>query len=315
MTDGPRVCVVLPARNEADSLASLVPAIGTICEKLGLEHVVCVVDDGSVDHTWQTVQELYARAPRHVRGRRLSRNFGKEAAILAGLESVRADCYIVMDSDGQHPPELIPALVEKWRSEAADVVDGVKADPEGRVPFSRITARGFNRVFGLLSNVDMRDASDYKLLSRRAVEAILACGDYNFFFRGMTRWVGFRHAALPVVVVERRRGVSQWGLGKLLSYAANAVVLYSYAPLYVLLLMGLLGLAISVSLGAKLLVQFFGGEVPEGYSTLLAVSLMSLSMTLVAMGILGLYLQNILDQVKRRPRYIVMDELDPSAGR
>jgi polyisoprenyl-phosphate glycosyltransferase len=315
MTAAARVCVVLPARNEADSLASLVPAIGSICEKLGLEHVVCVVDDGSGDHTWQTVQELHARSSRHVGGRRLSRNFGKEAAILAGLESIRADCYIVMDSDGQHPPELIPALVEKWRSEGIDVVNGVKADPEGRPPFSRISARGFNRVFGLLTSVDMRDASDYKLLSRRAVEAVLACGDYNFFLRGMSRWVGFRQAAVPFAVVERRRGVSQWGLGKLLSYAANAVVLYSYVPLYVLLVMGLVGLAISVSLGVKLLVQYFVGRVPEGYSTLLAVSLMSLSMTLVAMGILGLYLQNILDQVKRRPRYIVMDELDPSPGR
>lgn len=314
MSDSPKVCVVMPAFNEADGIAGVIAAVETILEKSQLEHVICVVDDGSQDGTWQVLTEMQKQIPRVLKARRLSKNFGKDAAILAGLASVGADCYIVMDGDGQHPPEMVATFIEEWRRGHFDVVNGIKRGTGGRLPGWSRVGKAFNVVFKLLSNVDMTNASDFKLLSRRAVDAILECGDYNFFFRGMTQWVGFRHTQLPFLVEERRRGASKWSFVRLLAYAANAIVLYSYVPLYVLLLMGVVGLFGSGIIGSKLLVQYFRGQVPEGYSTLLAISLISLSMTLIAMGILGLYMQNVLDQVKKRPRYVVMDELRTPEG-
>jgi len=311
MSEGYRICVIIPAFNEADIIGGTLASVAAELNKLELDFRICVVDDGSGDDTWQAVREASRRLPGRMEGIRFSRNFGKDAAIVAGLGEIKADVYLVMDADGQHPPELIPRFVAEWRRGKVDIVNGIKSGRQHDSRLKRLMSASFNRTFRALSGLDLNQASDFILLSRRAAEAILACGDYSLFFRGLSRWVGFTQTNLFFEVPPRNYGCGKWLPVRLVTYAVNALLLYSNVPLYLIILIGGLALFVSIFLGVKVLVYFFLGEVPSGYSSLILISLISFSSIMTALGCIGLYVKTTLDHVKGRPRYIVMEKFIP----
>ncbi|HYC71299.1 MAG TPA: glycosyltransferase family 2 protein [Opitutaceae bacterium] len=295
--------IVIPVLNERDSLGALVAELR---QQFGpeLRWRVCIVDDGSSDGTWEEVQEFHREDPR-IAGLRLSRNFGKDAAILAGLNSCEAEWYLVMDGDGQHPAPVARLLYDCARAEGWDVVNGLKRSRASDGRSQRFSAWLFNHCFHWLSGIDLTNSCDFKVLSRRTVQSLLACHDQDFFFRAMVRWVGYRQRDFPFDVERRLGGTGSWTLLRLVRYAGSVLIQHSSLPLTFIFAIGLLSLAGSALLLAKLIYQYLFTEVPAGYATVVALLLVSLSVNVVVVGTLGLYIRKIFVQTNGRPRFIV----------
>lgn len=308
--DDYHISIIIPVYNEEKQIEE---TVGIILQILSGNEIDCefvLVDDGSADGTWETITRL-ARNYSCVSAIKLSRNFGKEAAICAGLERARGDACLIIDSDLQHPPSLIPEMVRLWRTEGYDVVEGVKAS-RGKESFvTRIGASLFYKLLKLLSGYDLENTSDFKLLDRRVVEAWKRLGERNTFFRGMSTWVGFKRVSIPFNVSERKTGKSGWSFFKLLKLAIDAITSYSSVPLQVVTLIGVLFLLGSVVLGIQTLYKKFAGQALSGFTTVILLQLIIGSCLMISLGIIGTYLARIYDEVKSRPRYIVSEEIGP----
>jgi len=299
----PELIIIVPVRNETDSLRGLTTDL-TQHFSDDLHWQVCIVDDGSTDETWDEIESLCRTNPR-ISGIRLSRNFGKDAAILAGLNQQDADCVIVMDGDGQHPPAVARLMYDRWRKDGWDVINGIKRDRSSDGIAQRLSAWIFNQFFRRLSGIDLANGCDFKLLSRRSVQSLLSCKDYDFFFRAMVSWIGYRQYKLPFAVAARIAGTRSWTILQLARYAGNVLIQHSSLPLTFIFGLGLFSLAGSSLLLGKLVFQYVFSNVPEGYPTIVALLLVSLSVNVVVVGVLGLYIRKIFDQSIGRPRYIV----------
>jgi glycosyltransferase involved in cell wall biosynthesis len=297
MRDG-KVSIVMPAFNEEQALA---PTLSAVQSRLEGAYEIIVVDDGSSDRTWSVISEQARHDPR-IRGVRLSRNFGKEAAIATGLQHARGDAAIVMDCDLQHPPELLPEMIGIWRSGEADVVEAFKKES-----FSgRLMARSFYLIFERLSGIDLIGASDFKLLDRRVIDAYNQFRERNAFFRGLTAWVGFRRQAVQFEVPSVSRS-SRWTRAKLVALAVNAILSFSPIPLFFVLGMAVLFFIGSLLLGAWALYLWGTGRAVSGFTTVILLILISGSMILAGLGVIGLYLSQIYDEVRGRPRALISE--------
>ncbi len=299
-----RLAVVVPLYNEAAHLAGTLELIVQTLDSLGLPYRLLLVDDGSTDGTWELVKAR-CLASQDVRGIRLSRNFGKEAALAAGLESAEGAAVIVMDGDLQHPPALIPAMVEAWRA-GAEVVEAVKVEPHGS-NWSRPAASAFNRLFSALSGHGLQGASDFKLMDRRVLAAWRAMGERSLFFRGMNAWLGFRRVQLPFEVPTRAGGASGWSHWQLARLATTAITSFSSAPLYLVTLAGLAFSVFAVLLGAQTLVLKFTGRAVDGFTTVILLLLTIGAVVMLALGVIGAYIARIYEEVKGRPRYVIAE--------
>ena len=291
------VSVVMPAFNEELVLAGTVREVQ---RHLPQEHEIVIVDDGSGDGTWGIIGAL-ASADRRVRGIRLSRNFGKEAAIATGLEQARGDAAIVMDCDMQHPPQLLGEMIGIWQRGEAEVVEAFKRT---RGP---LTSRMFYAVFERLSGIDLLGASDFKLLDRRVLDTYNGLRERNVFFRGLTAWLGFRRATVHFDVPVRGHGQSRWTRLKLVALAVTAILAFSPIPLFVVLGLAAIFFIVSVLLGAWALYLWVIGHAIGGFTTVILLILMSGSMILAGLGVIGLYLAKIYDEVRGRPRSVVSE--------
>ena len=294
------VSVVMPAFNEEQALAGTVRAVQ---QQLPGEHEILIVDDGSGDGTWDAISTLAKVDPR-IRGVRLSRNFGKEAAIAAGLELARGDAAIVMDCDLQHPPDLLRDMIDIWQRGDAEVVEAFKRT---RGPFA---SRAFYALFERLSGIDLVGASDFKLLDRRVLDTYNSLRERNVFFRGLTAWLGFRRAAVHFDVPARTSGTSRWTHLKLVSLAVTAILAFSPIPLFIVLGLAAIFFVFSLLLGAWALYLWAVGEAVSGFTTVILLILISGSMILAGLGVIGLYLAKIYDEVRGRPRSVVSESTD-----
>jgi dolichol-phosphate mannosyltransferase len=268
-----------------------------------------MVDDGSRDDSWNIMKQLAANNA-CVRPVRLSRNFGKEAALCAGVSAVRGDACILMDSDLQHPPEAIPEMIKLWLHEGFEVVDGVKISRAKESWVNRLGAFCFYSLINRMSGLDLKAASDFKLLDKRAVEAYLQMPERNTFFRGMSSWLGFRRAKYHYHVSERLHGETKWSMFTLLRLALNAITSFSALPLQVVTATGFLFFLGSLVLGAQTLYKkFFGGAV-DGFTTVILLLLVTGSVIMFCLGIIGIYIAKIYDEVKARPRFIVAETIN-----
>ena len=304
----PRLSVVVPVYGEADVIRVLIAELTAVLDDLGSSYEVIVVDDGSPDGTWEALDELtgsYAG----LYALRLSRNFGKEAALSAGLSAAQGEAVIVMDGDLQHPPTLIPEMVRLWAEAGVDVVEAVKEERGEESGWSRWRAGVFYGLLDRLSGYDLRGASDFKLLDRRVVEAWRKMGERALFFRGMITWLGFRHAQVGFTVPPRRGGRSKWSVTTLVRLATNAVTSFSSFPLQFVTVSGLVFLVFSVVLGVQTLYQKFSGHAVDGFTTVILLLLIVGSLLMLSLGIIGSYIARIYEEVKGRPRYVVADVL------
>lgn len=308
----PELSVVLPCLNEGSHLARSLETLAGVLGGLGLAYELVVVDDGSSDDTW-AVLTRYAEAHPELRALRLSRRFGKELALAAGLEHARGAGVLVMDADLQHPPALIPAMLRAWREERFDVVEAVKVRRGEEPPVARLGARLFYPLFRRLSGFDLEGASDFKLIDRRVLDAWAAMGERNVFFRGMSAWLGFRRKQLEFEVAPRAGGSSSWSAWRLLRLALNGITAFSSAPIHLITAMGLLFLAFAVLLGLHTLYGKLTGSSATGFTTVIVLVLLVGSLILIALGVIGLYVARIYDEVKGRPRYVVQGQIGPAA--
>ena len=307
-----RLSVVLPAYNEEESVPLAADVIGNLLTRAGIDHALIFVNDGSRDHTWRAIQEAAARRPQ-VRGIRFSRNFGKEAAIFAGLAQARGDCCVVLDCDLQHPPEKIIEMYRLWQ-QGWQVVEGVKVSRGKESAFHTFAAKTFYRFMSGATQIDMSHASDFKLLDRRAVDVLVAMREKNAFFRALSSWIGFDTAQVEFEVQPRAAGESKWSLRSLTRYAVTNLASFSTAPLQIVTILGVLVFLCSLVLGCWSLWQKINGQALEGFTTVILLLLLIGSALMVCLGILGYYIAKIYEEIKDRPRYIVADDCGGKNG-
>jgi len=297
--------VVLPAYNEAENVPLAAEAVSKILTGADIPHELVFVDDGSKDGTWAAIRAAGERFPQ-VRGVKFSRNFGKEAAIFAGLAQAKGDCAAVMDCDLQHPPEKLVEMYRLWQN-GAQVVEGVKASRGKENPLHTFAAGSFYHILSRSTGIDMSRASDFKLLDRRAVDVLLAMREKNAFFRALSSWIGFETAQVEFEVQPRRAGSSKWPLRKLFKYAMTNIAAFSTAPLQLVTLLGAAVFLCSVALGGWSLWQKLSGRALEGFTTVILLQLVIGSALMICLGIIGYYIAKIYEEIKDRPRYIVAD--------
>ena len=307
-----RLSVVLPAYNEEESVPLAADVIGDLLTQAGIDHELIFVNDGSRDHTWRAIQEAAARRPQ-VRGIRFSRNFGKEAAIFAGLAQAKGDCCVVLDCDLQHPPEKILEMYRLWQ-QGWQVVEGVKISRGKESPLHTLAAKTFYRFLSGATRIDMSHASDFKLLDRRAVDVLVAMREKNAFFRALSSWIGFDTAQVEFEVQPRAAGESKWSLRSLTRYAVTNLASFSTAPLQIVTILGVLVFLCSLVLGCWSLWQKINGQALEGFTTVILLLLLIGSALMVCLGILGYYIAKIYEEIKDRPRYIVSDDCGGKNG-
>lgn len=291
------ISVVIPSYNEEENILAAKDAISAVLIN-ETEYELIFVDDGSKDMTWQRITE--AAQDTHVRGLRFSRNFGKEAAIRAGLEHSAGEAVVVIDCDLQHPPSAIPEMIKKWR-DGAQVVEGKKSSRGRETKSYGFLAKIFNRIMSKVTGFDMSDASDFMLLDRKAVDAVLSYGEKGSFFRSLAQFVGFDAAQVHYEVAARERGTGKWTFSKLLGYALDNIAAFSSVPLYLSLFVGLVSMAAAAVLFILTWCGVPLGSFSAGVITLIFIGGLILS----AVGIAGFYLARIYEEIKRRPRYII----------
>lgn len=300
--------VVIPAYNEEKMIAKTAETIGKILEKARISYELVFVDDGSKDGTWEQI-ETTSRSDSHITGVRFSRNFGKESAMMAGLANAKGACCAVMDCDLQHPPETLVEMYRLWQ-QGYEVIEGIKRSRGKESALHRLCAGTFYNIISKAANIDMTHASDFKLLDRRAVDALLQMPERNAFFRAMSSWIGFRSASVEFDVRERTEGESKWSTRLLVKYALTNIVSFSSAPMQLVTFAGILTFLIAVVLGIQTLAKYFAGHAVEGFTTVILLILFIGSMIMISLGVIGYYISKIYEEVKCRPRYLVAEKIE-----
>ena len=277
--------------------------VSGIMEREKIPFELVFVNDGSRDQTWEMIEKA-AEKNTHVTGIRFSRNFGKESAIFAGLANAEGDCIAVMDCDLQHPPETLVEMYRLWE-QGYEVVEGVKRSRGKESVLHRASAGMFYKIMSKAVQIDMSRASDFKLMDRKAVEALLSMPERNAFFRALSSWVGYRTTSVEFDVQERTEGESKWSTWSLIKYAVRNIVGFSSAPLQMITVAGGLTLFFAIVLGIQSLVKYFCGHALEGFTTVILLLLIIGSLIMLSLGIIGIYIAKIYEEVKGRPRYFI----------
>ncbi|HTO25955.1 MAG TPA: glycosyltransferase family 2 protein [Gaiellaceae bacterium] len=300
---------VAPIYNERESVEELHRRLAAALEPLGPYEIV-LVDDGSTDGSWEAMQRL-AAADDRLRLLRLSRNFGHQIALTAGLDAARGDAVVLIDGDLQDPPELIPELVARWR-EGYDVVYAVREQREGESRLRLLAISAFYRLFRRMAATDIpANTGDFRLLSRRAVDALARMPERARYLRGMTSWIGFRQTGVPYRRDARYAGTSKYPFGKLWRLASDGITSFSVAPIRLVTRIGAVMLVFCAGVLAwTLYVRFFTDNAPQGWTSLLAVVLLLGGMQMLGIGIVGQYIARIFEETKQRPLYFVSETVE-----
>jgi len=305
--------IVVPVKDEEQSIATFVSRVVAVLDKVddpaGRDFEILFIDDGSTDSTLARIREAHA-AERRVRAVSLSRNFGKEAALTAGLDVARGDAVVPMDVDLQDPPEVLPAMIARWR-EGFDVVCGIREDRQTDSLPKRLTADLYYRAHNWLSDDKIPEhAGDFRLLDRKVVEVIRSMPERNRFMKGLFAWVGFNAVGVPYERPQRAAGSSKFNLWRLWNFALDGVVSFSTAPLrawsYLGGIVALLAIGYAIFLSIRTMI--WGTEVPGYASLMVAISFLG-GLQLLSLGILGEYVGRMLTEVKHRPLYVVRERI------
>ena len=301
--------VIIPCFNEEPVLRATHERLtGVLTSMSGVDYELVFVNDGSRDRTQQLLEDLLF--DHHVRVLRLSRNFGHQIAVTAGLEAAAGAACVIIDADLQDPPELIPRMLELWR-DGNEVVYGIRIEREGESRFKLWTAKVFYRLINRMSETKMPlDAGDFRLLDRKVVEVIKAMPERARFLRGMVSWAGFRQVALPYDRAARHAGESKYPLTKMIHFAMDGIISFSLVPLKLAIWTGFIAIWIAVAgIIVAILDRLLERGLTRGWASLFVAVLFMGGVQLVSLGILGEYLGRIYTEVKRRPLYVVQERL------
>lgn len=302
-----RLVVIIPAYNESKAIYDNFIAIHQILMTDGIQADYLIIDDGSKDDTWLYIEKLKAEYAQ-VSALRFARNFGKELALMAGVENIDADYYCFMDSDLQHPPQYIKTMLEALQSEQVNIVEGIKASRGQESALYHWLAGSFYGTLKWITKLEMNNSSDFKVMDRQVIDTIRRFHEHKIFFRGIVDWVGFKRTTVYFDVAERVHGKSKFSPAKLMMLALNAIVSYTSKPLYVTVFMGGVFLVFAVLLGIQTLFNYIAGTAVSGFSTVILLLLTIGAMLMLSIGIIGVYIARIYDEIKGRPRYIVAEK-------
>ncbi|MGN0376391.1 MAG: glycosyltransferase family 2 protein [Suilimivivens sp.] len=295
--------VIIPSYNEQDMIHTTFHTVKTVLNEAGIPFEIIFIDDGSMDMTYQNVYEL-SKEYTEVKGISFSRNFGKESAIFAGLKEAKGDCCVIMDCDLQHPPATIVEMYRLWE-EGYEVVEGIKTSRGKENLIHTLCANSFYAIISKLTGIDMANASDFKLLDRQAIDALLEMPERAPFFRALSSWIGFKTTQVSFEVQERTVGTSKWSLWSLIKYAIRNITSFSGAPMQFVTFLGWIMLLFSLILGIQSLYRYFTGTALEGFTTVILLQLIIGSVLMISLGIIGHYISRIYDEIKKRPKYII----------
>jgi dolichol-phosphate mannosyltransferase len=307
---GPRLLsVVAPARDEQELLPAFVDRTLAMLDGLGAPAELVLVDDGSSDATWAAIASASA-ADERVRGVRLSRGFGHQAALSCGIAEARGDVVVTIDADLQDPPELVPELLLRWRA-GADVVSAVRRRRDGETAFKRWSAGRFYRLIERLSDVELeRDAGDYRLMDRRCVDELVRLPERARYLRGLASWIGFVQDRVPYDRAARAAGRTKFSLPRMSTFALDALASFSNVPLRAATLLGFACATLAFLLAPLTILARLFNVFSAGVPTLLVAVLLLGGIQLITLGILGEYVGRVYDEVKQRPLFLVADRTD-----
>lgn len=300
--------VVIPAYNEEQILSKTADTISRLLTENQIEYEIIFVNDGSKDATWNEIEKAH-QLNSNIKGICFSRNFGKEGALFAGMSKTKGDCVVFIDCDLQHPPELIPQMYKLWQ-EGYEVVEGVKKS-RGRETFlHRFAAKTFYKLMSSGTDIDMSRASDFKLLDRKAVDVLLCMPERNVFFRALSSWVGFKSTMIEFDVREREAGTSKWSIHSLVKYAITNITSFSTAPMQIVSICGIIFFLFSMVLGIQSIYMYATNQAETGFTTIILLLLITGTIIMMALGIIGYYVAKIYDEIKGRPKFIISKFLD-----
>lgn len=302
------ITIIIPVYNEEKILDQNIKRTINVLESIGRHYEIILIDDGSRDNSWEEICVLLSQYG-CISAIKLSRNFGKEAAICAGMDRAKGDCCILMDADMQHPPEYIPQMINLWREEGYDIVEAIKSK-RGKEPVAnKFGAWLFYKMLNTFCGLELQNASDFRLLDRKVIDVWKAMPERDTFFRAMSTWVGFDRIKLEIEIGERTDGNSKWTIKQLIRLAIHAITSFSAIPLYFVTVLGFIFLGISFVLGIQTVIKKFVGLSNEGFTTVILLLLIIGSILMISLGIIGIYIAKIYDEVKKRPRYLVSKEI------
>lgn len=301
----PELSIVLPVCNEESNLPEVYRRLVAEVEPLGLSFELIFVDDGSKDGSATVLESLHRKDPR-VKFISFSRNFGHQMALTAGLEAAKGNAVITMDSDLQHPVSLIPKMLEEWRA-GSEVVLMVRESTADATVFKRLSSSCFYRLFNWLSDLDLEPgAADFRLLDRRALDSLNSIQERVRFLRGLTAWIGFRTAKISYSAQKRENGSTKYSFSKMVRFAADGVTSFSTRPLKMVGALGLIVTFFGTIYGFWVVwASLFTDRVVPGWASTVLLALMMGGVQLMSIGVLGIYLGRIYEEVKGRPLYIV----------
>lgn len=299
--------IVLPVYNEELNIERAYQAIKEVLAPKGIDFELVFVNDGSKDNSFEVIKKLAAEVrDAKIMGVSFSRNFGKEAAIFSGLAHATGDVCAVMDCDLQHPPETLLEMYELWQ-EGFEIIEGVKRS-RGK---ENILYKGFSKLFYALisraTGIEMYRSSDFKMLDRKVVDEYIRLSERNIFFRALSSWLGFKSTVVEFDVKEREVGVTKWSIKSLVKYAIGSITAFTTAPMQLITVMGCIFFLFAIVLGIQSLVKWAMGHALEGFTTVILLLLITGSLIMMSLGIIGYYLAKIYEEIKSRPRYIVED--------
>ena len=300
------ISIVIPSYNEEGNIERTANVVAELMEKNGIEYELVFVNDGSKDKTWEKISTL-AEQRKHIVGVNFSRNFGKESAIFAGLEVASGDACVLFDCDLQFPPEVIVEMYKIWKNNDVDVVEGRKKSRVKENFIYKTFSLWFYKMMGGSSGINMKGQSDFKLLDRSVVDALNRMPERLTFFRAMSSWVGFKTETVYFDVAEREVGQSKWTIKSLFRFAINNITSFTSAPMQIVTVCGVITFIISIIMGINTLYNKFWGNADAGFSTVIILQLLTSSIIMFSLGIIGLYLSKIYEEIKQRPRYIIRD--------
>lgn len=297
--------IIIPAYNEEENIENTASVISGIMEENRIDCEILFVDDGSRDRTWELIEAL-AKKNKSVRGLKFSRNFGKEGAVFAGLKRCRGDCAAVIDCDLQHPPALMVEMYNLWK-QGYQVVEAVKASRGKESFLYKLFAKSFYGLMKSSSGINMQGASDYKLMDRQVIDALNELPERITFFRALSSWVGFKTAQIEFNVAPRNAGASKWSFKKLFKFALSNLTSFTNAPLHLVTVFGIIFFIAAAAFGVADIVKLCAGE-PQNW--VLPLLLLTGSIIMLALGVIGYYLSKIYEEIKDRPRYLVSKDTD-----
>lgn len=298
--------IIIPAYNEEEMIEKTSERISTLLNENNIDYEILFIDDGSKDNTWNYICKMGEKNSK-IRGVCFSRNFGKEAAIFAGLSESKGACAVVIDCDLQHPPEKIIEMFHLWK-QGYEIVEGVKRSRGKESNIHAFAAHCFYKIISHATQIDMSHASDFKLLDRKAINVLLNIPEKNAFFRALSSWVGFKTIQIEYDVQEREAGESKWSTFSLIKYAVVNITSFTSMPMQIVTILGILMFLLSFVLAVQAIYQKIIGIALGGFTTVIILQAFTGSVIMMSLGIIGYYISKIYDEIKGRPKYIISEK-------